>query len=66
MASLKANPSYQLLIKELDGVKRSLEDEIFNERTTDERRKQCVMKRNAVVMFQELPDDLINDEEINK
>ena len=66
MASLKANPQYQLLAKELEGLRSRCVDQIMDESTTDERRKELVIKANSIKAFIELPDDLMEDEEINK
>ena len=38
----------------------------MDESTTDERRKELVIKANSIKAFIELPDDLMEDEEINK
>ena len=66
VAHLRTNPHYQLLVKELENVKVNAETEIFDESTTDERRRQLVMKRNSIKAFIELPDDIVQDEEIKK
>ena len=66
MASLKANPQYQVLAKELESLRLRCLDEIMDEGTTDARRKELVIRANDLRMFSELPDDLIEDEEINK
>lgn len=43
-----------------------MEQEIFNENTNDERRKKLIVKRNTIQLFIELPEDLINEIEINE
>lgn len=60
------NQSYQILVEELKRIQSSLDKEIFTESTTDERRKDFVVRRNTIEKFIELPDDIINIERLKE
>lgn len=66
LESLKMNQSYQILVEELKRIQSSLDKEIFTESTTDERRKDFVVRRNTIEKFIELPDDIINIERLKE
>jgi hypothetical protein len=51
-------------VEDLQRIKSSLEKVIFDENTPDNHRKVLIARRNAIELFIELPDDIINIEKL--
>lgn len=62
LESLKMNQSYLVLVEELRRLQSSCEALIFDETIPIEKKEALILKRNTILKFIELPDDLINIE----
>ena len=58
---LRRNKDFQYLVTELELIKEIVDASIYNEDTDNEMRKRMVMKSNIIKLFQELPEDLIEN-----
>lgn len=66
LQNLKENQHYQIVVQELQKVKSSIEQTIFNEAVSHERKELLIGRRNTIQNFIDLPDDLIALEVINE
>lgn len=66
LESLKKNQSYQILVEELQRIKSNCETLIFDENIDLERKEALIIKRNTILKFIELPDDIILDENLKE
>lgn len=66
MEALKLNPQYQVLVSELESVRSSIESQVFDENIPFERKRELIIKRNAIKNFIELPDDLLEIEKVRE
>lgn len=66
MEALKQNPQYQVLVKELESVRSSIESQVFDENVPFERKRELIIKRNSIKNFIELPDDLLEIEKVKE
>lgn len=61
LEALKVNPSYALVKKSLSEIRDTIDWVIFDTKTSDEVRREMVIRRKDITLFIELPDDLINE-----
>lgn len=66
LQNLKENQHYQILVKELERIKDNIESAIFSDTTIMATKEKLIERRNMIVKFIELPDDLIQDEMIKE
>ncbi len=59
LLELKGSLPWQILRKELEGIRSSIEAEVFQQPKTKEQLDLLINRRNTISLFLELPDDLI-------
>ena len=58
---LKRNNDYQYLCERLKTIKRTIDEQIFNEWVKHEDKKSLIVRSNSIKLFMELPEDLIEE-----
>ena len=60
LTRLRTNKDYLLVVKELKAIDKTINNLVYDENTSDSDRKMCVIKKNLIKNFLELPEDMFN------